>query len=75
MAEELCQNWKTNRERNLKSCLIFAVQGNAMDFFKAQQKPVEVVKKELAVEENADDANPEMDPDDIGDQDLESFWG
>jgi hypothetical protein len=34
MAEELCQNWKTNRERNLKSCLIFVVQGNAMDFFK-----------------------------------------
>jgi len=34
MANDLFRGWKADHERDLKSCLVFAARGNAIDFFK-----------------------------------------
>ncbi len=34
MSNDLVRCWKANEERDLRSCLLFAVRGNAIDFFK-----------------------------------------
>lgn len=45
MAEELRQGWKANPECDLRDCLIWAVRGNNIDFFKEMR----VIEKDLAM--------------------------
>ncbi|MFC2056177.1 DUF89 domain-containing protein [Chloroflexota bacterium] len=44
MANDLVRCWKTNDEKDLRSCLLFAVRGNAIDFF----KDLKTIEKDLA---------------------------
>ncbi|MFC2010945.1 DUF89 domain-containing protein [Chloroflexota bacterium] len=44
MANDLFRHWKANHERNLKRCLVFAVLGNAIDFF----KDLKTIEEDLA---------------------------
>ena len=43
-AEELCQSWDADSEEDLQGYLIFAVRGNAIDFF----RDMEEIKEDLA---------------------------
>lgn len=43
MAREFCQGWNGNADGSLRNCLIMAVRGNSLDFF----KDVETVRKDL----------------------------
>ncbi len=59
MANDLFRHWKANREKDLRSCLVFAVRGNAIDFFKDLMtieedlaRPVEfAIDKTMALEQ------------------------
>ena len=44
IANDLLRRWKAKHERDLRSCLVFAVRGNAIDFF----KDLRMIKEDLA---------------------------